>query len=49
MSKIDLAVVGARIHPLDPERPAAAALAITDGEVVAVGSDAEIRSVVPFI
>jgi predicted amidohydrolase YtcJ len=43
MSKIDLAIVGARIRTLDPERPAAAALAITEGEVVAVGSDAEIR------
>ena len=43
MSKIDLALVGARIRTLDPERPAAAALAITDGEVVAVGGGAEIR------
>ena len=43
MSKIDLALVGARVCTLDPERPAAAALAIVDGEIVAVGSDAEIR------
>ena len=43
MSKIDLALVGARIRTLDSERPAAAALAIADGEIVAVGSDAEIR------
>ncbi len=43
MSKIDLALVGARVCTLDPERPAAAALAIADGEIVAVGSDAEIR------
>jgi predicted amidohydrolase YtcJ len=43
MSKIDLALVGARVRTLDPERPAAAALAIADGEIVAVGSEAEIR------
>ena len=43
MSKIDLALVGARIHTLDPEQPQAAALAIAGGEIVAVGSDAEIR------
>jgi hypothetical protein len=45
MSKIDLALVGARVRTLDPERPAAAALAIADGEIVAVGSDAEIREI----
>jgi predicted amidohydrolase YtcJ len=43
MSKIDLALVGARVCTLDPERPAAAALAVANGEIVAVGSDAEIR------
>ncbi len=43
MRKIDLALVGARVCTLDPEQPAAAALAIADGEIVAVGSDAEIR------
>jgi predicted amidohydrolase YtcJ len=43
MSKIDLALVGARVRTLDPGRPAAAALAIAQGEIVAVGSDAEIR------
>ena len=43
MSKIDLALVEARVSTLDPERPSAAALAIVDGEIVAVGSDAEIR------
>jgi predicted amidohydrolase YtcJ len=43
MSKIDLALVGARVRTLDPERPAAAAVAIADGGIVAVGSDAEIR------
>src|SRR3954463_3218057 len=42
MSKIDLKLVGARVCTLDPERPTAAALAIADGEIVAVGSDAEI-------
>jgi len=43
MSGIDLALVGARVRTLDPERPAAAALAIAGGEIVAVGNDAEIR------
>jgi predicted amidohydrolase YtcJ len=43
MSKIDLALIGARVCTLDPERPAAAALAVANGEIVAVGSDAEIR------
>jgi len=43
MSRVDLALVGARISTLDPERPAAAAVAIADGEIVAVGSQAEIR------
>ena len=42
MSKIDLALVGARVRTLDPERPAATAVASADGEIVAVGSDAEI-------
>lgn len=41
--KIDLALVGARLRTLDPGQPAASALAIVDGEIVAVGSDAEIR------
>ena len=43
MSKIDLALVGARIRTLDPEHPTATAVAVAEGEIVAVGSDAEIR------
>ena len=43
MPPADLAIVGARIRTLDPERPSATAVAITDGEIVAVGSDAEVR------
>src|SRR3954447_7763253 len=39
----DLAVLGARIRTLDPDRPFATAVAIRDGLVVAVGSDAEVR------
>jgi predicted amidohydrolase YtcJ len=39
----DLAVVGARIRTLDPERPFATAVAMRDGLVVAVGSDSEVR------
>lgn len=43
MRKIDLALVGGRVRTLDPERPAADAVAVAGGEIVAVGSDAEIR------
>ena len=43
MSAIDLALVGARVRTLDPELPEATAVAIAAGEIVAVGSDAEIR------
>ena len=43
MSTIDLALVGARVRTLDPEKPAAEAIAIAGGEIVAVGSAAEIR------
>jgi predicted amidohydrolase YtcJ len=39
----DLAIVGASIRTLDPERPEASAVAVRDGMVVAVGSDAEVR------
>jgi predicted amidohydrolase YtcJ len=39
----DLAVLGARIRTLDPDLPFATAVAIRDGRVLAVGSDAEIR------
>lgn len=40
----DLAVLGARIRTLDPARPWATAVAVRDGVVVAVGSDAEVRA-----
>ena len=43
MREIDLALVGARVRTLDSERPAAEAVAIAGGEIVAAGSDAEIR------
>jgi hypothetical protein len=39
----DLAIVGASIRTLDPERPEASAVAVRGGTVVAVGTDAEIR------
>jgi predicted amidohydrolase YtcJ len=39
----DLALVGARVRTLDPERPAATAVAAAGGVITAVGSDAEIR------
>ena len=39
----DLAIVGARIRTLDPARPFASAVAVRDGEIVAVGDDATVR------
>jgi predicted amidohydrolase YtcJ len=39
----DLAVVDARVHTVDPSRPAAQALAVTGGEITALGTDDEIR------
>jgi predicted amidohydrolase YtcJ len=43
LSRAELAIVGGSIRTLDPEQPQASAVAVRDGEVVAVGSDAEIR------
>jgi predicted amidohydrolase YtcJ len=40
----DLAILGARVRTLDPERPHAEAVAWRDGTIVAVGSDAEVRA-----
>jgi len=40
----DLTVLGARIRTLDPARPAATALAIRAGVIVAVGEDDEVRA-----
>lgn len=40
---MDLVVVGARVRTLDPERPSASAVAVRDGVIEAVGSDAEAR------
>jgi predicted amidohydrolase YtcJ len=44
MSTIDLALVGAAVRTLDPERPSATAVAVSDGMIAAVGGDAEIRA-----
>jgi predicted amidohydrolase YtcJ len=43
----DLAVVGARIRTLDPAHPVATAVAIRGGQIVAVGSDDEVRAACP--
>jgi len=43
MSTTDLALVGGRLRTLDPERPAATAVAVSRGVITAVGSDAEVR------
>jgi predicted amidohydrolase YtcJ len=40
----DLAILGAAIRTLDPERPAATAVAIADGTIVAVGDDFDVRA-----
>jgi predicted amidohydrolase YtcJ len=44
MSVADLAIVGASIRTLDPGRPHASAVAMRDGVIVAVGTDAEVRA-----
>jgi predicted amidohydrolase YtcJ len=44
MAAADLAVLGARIRTMDPDRPWATAVAISDGVLVAVGDDAEVRA-----
>ena len=41
---VDLAILGGRIATMDPARSWASALAVRDGRIVAVGSDAAIRS-----
>jgi len=43
MSAVDLALVGARVRTLDPDRPSASAVAIAGATISAVGSDADIR------
>lgn len=44
MTAADLAILGARIRTLDPDRPQAAAIAVCDGAILAVGDDAAIRA-----
>ncbi|MEV0600410.1 amidohydrolase [Streptomyces sp. NPDC050315] len=41
----DLAITGATIHTLDPDRPTATALAVRNGVITAVGPDDAIREV----
>lgn len=43
MRTADRAILGASIRTLDPDRPWATAVAMRDGVIVAVGSDAEVR------
>jgi predicted amidohydrolase YtcJ len=43
MTACDLALVSGRVRTLDPDRPWASAIAARDGELVAVGDDAEVR------
>ncbi len=43
MPPADLAILGASIRTLDPARPRASAVAVSDGIVIAVGDDAEVR------
>src|SRR5262249_17903598 len=42
-SRVSLIVVNARVHTVDSARPSAQAVAVKDGLIVRVGSDAEIR------
>jgi predicted amidohydrolase YtcJ len=43
MTAPSLAIIGARIRTLDPARPFASAIAASNGKIVAVGDDDEIR------
>ncbi|MGX6446478.1 amidohydrolase [Patulibacter sp. S7RM1-6] len=43
MTAADLALVGAAVRTLDPDRPDATALAVRDGRIVAVGSETDVR------
>jgi hypothetical protein len=40
----DLVMIGGDVRTMDPDHPKATALAVRDGAIVAVGSDAEIRA-----
>ncbi|MDP9367554.1 MAG: amidohydrolase [Chloroflexota bacterium] len=44
MAAADLAVLGADVRTLDPERPSATAVTVRDGRIVEVGDDAKVRS-----
>jgi predicted amidohydrolase YtcJ len=44
MTSIDLALVSGRVRTLDPDRPAASAIAISGGTIAAVGDNADIRA-----
>jgi predicted amidohydrolase YtcJ len=46
MTNADGAILGASIRTMDPDAPAASAVAWRDGTIVAVGSDDEVRAVV---
>ena len=43
VSRPEVALLGYRVRTLDPARPFASAVALTGGEIVAVGSDEEVR------
>jgi predicted amidohydrolase YtcJ len=44
MPEADLAIVGARVRTLDPDRPWAGAVAMAAGVIVAVGDDDQVRA-----
>ncbi len=44
MAAASLVIVNARVRTLDPERPAATAVAVAGGTIVAVGDDHQIRA-----
>jgi predicted amidohydrolase YtcJ len=41
---LDLALLNARVRTLDPDHPAASAVGVAGGRIVAVGDDAEVRA-----
>ncbi|MEU8779937.1 amidohydrolase [Streptomyces sp. NPDC048606] len=46
MPAADTVLTGARVHTLDPDRPAAEAVALLDGLIVAVGEEHDVRDLI---
>ena len=44
----DLVIINGQINTMDPERPRAEAIAVKDGRIIAVGSNEEVKRLMPF-